>query len=51
VKLLAGVTVLGVQQGDRYRGESPIDIELHKGDNLVVYGRRERLERLHTEID
>ena len=48
---LTGVTVLGVQQGDRYFGESPIDVELHKGDKLVVYGQRERLNRLHTEIE
>jgi hypothetical protein len=48
---LTGVTVLGVQQGDHYLGESPIDVELHKGDKLVVYGQRERLTRLHTEIE
>lgn len=48
---LTGVTVLGVQQGDRYLGESPIDVELHKGDKLVVYGHRERLNRLHTEME
>jgi hypothetical protein len=48
---LTGVTVLGVQQGDRYLGESLIDLELHKGDNLVVHGKRDRLERLLTEID
>jgi hypothetical protein len=48
---LTGITVLGVQKGDRYLGESPIDLELRKGDNLVVYGKRERLEKLLIEID
>ena len=48
---LVEVTVLGVQQPDRYLGESPIDLELHRGDKLVVYGKRERLERLHTAMD
>ncbi|MCP3853317.1 MAG: hypothetical protein GY745_13990 [Actinomycetia bacterium] len=48
---LTGVTVLGVQQGDRYLGEPPIDVELRKGDKLVVYGLRERLSTLRTEIE
>ena len=48
---LTGVTVLGVQQGDRYLGQSPIDLELHKGDKLIVYGQRDRLGTLHAEIE
>lgn len=48
---LTGITVLGIQQGERYLGESPVDVELHKDDRLVVYGRRERLAQLHTAIE
>lgn len=47
---LVGVTVLGVRQGNRFHGESPVDLELHVGDELVVYGKRQRVASLHSEI-
>lgn len=40
---LPGCTVLGIRRGDAYLGEPPVDIELHAGDELIVYGRRDRV--------
>ncbi len=44
--LIPGAVILGVRRGDQYFGESPVDIELTEGDELIVYGRHERLEEL-----
>ncbi|HUW02829.1 MAG TPA: TrkA C-terminal domain-containing protein [Acidimicrobiales bacterium] len=44
--LIPGAVILGVRRDDEYFGESPIDIELSEGDELIVYGRRDRLEEL-----
>lgn len=41
---LPGLQVLGVLQGDRYVGSSPVDLELHAGDALVVHGPRPTVE-------
>jgi hypothetical protein len=38
--------VLGVRRGSEYFGEPPVDITLTKGDELIVYARRGRLESL-----
>lgn len=38
--------VLGVRRGSKYFGESPLDITLREGDELIVYATRERLESL-----
>lgn len=37
---LPDIRVLGVRQGDRFVGRSPADIELHEGDQLIVFGSR-----------
>lgn len=42
----AGCKVLGVRQGQRFVGESPVDIELGDGDVIVLYGPRERFADL-----
>ncbi len=47
---LPDVTVLGVQRGARYFGESPVDIELRAGDRLVVCGRRGHLEKIAAHV-
>lgn len=44
---MAGVKVLGVRRGDQYFGESPVDLTLTAGDELIVYGRRDVLDRLN----
>ena len=36
---LPGLTVLGIRRGSEYFGEPPVDIGLHQGDELIVYGR------------
>ena len=43
---LAGVKVLGVRHGDEYFGMPPVDVQLAAGDELVLYGRRDDLERV-----
>ena len=45
-QVMPQVRVLGVRRDGRYLGESPVDVELHEGDELVVHGRRERLAEL-----
>lgn len=42
------VKVLGVRHGDGYLGAPPVDVELNAGDELIVYGRREDLERVEN---
>lgn len=37
------VKVLGVRRGDEYFGESPIDITLAAGDELILYGHSDRV--------
>ncbi len=43
---IPGATVLGVRRGTRYLGEPPVDITLQEGDELVIYGRDDRIGRL-----
>ena len=43
---LPGVTVLGIRSDEGYRGEPPVDHELHAGDELIVHGRRDRIAAL-----
>jgi uncharacterized protein with PhoU and TrkA domain len=43
---LEGVKVLGVRRGDEYFGEPPVDVTLSAGDELIVYGRRDVLDRI-----
>ncbi len=38
-----GVRVLGVRRGDQYFGEPPVDLTLVAGDELVLYGHRDRI--------
>ncbi len=33
-----------------YLGRPPVDVELHTGDEIIVYGRRADLERLEAEV-
>ncbi len=40
-----GCVVLGVRQGDRYIGSSPVDIDLIDGDVLLLYGPRPLVRR------
>lgn len=47
---LAGVKVLGVRRGREFFGEAPVDVTLAAGDELIVYGRRERLDAIRTDI-
>jgi hypothetical protein len=37
---LPDMRVLGVRQGERFIGSSPADLQLHRGDELIVYGTR-----------
>lgn len=41
-----GVTVLGIRSDGAYRGEPPVDHDLHAGDELIVHGRRDRVADL-----
>lgn len=43
---IPGAKVLGVRRGTDYFGEPPVDITLREGDELVVYGRTDRLRVL-----
>ena len=45
----AGVTVLGIRRGTEYFGEAPVDITLKAGDELVVYGRHDRLAEIRAD--
>ncbi len=45
---LPTVRVLGVRHEDGYLGRPPIDVELHTGDEIIVYGRREDLDRFEA---
>lgn len=45
---LGRVKVLGVRHGEEYFGMPPVDVELHEGDELVVYGRRGDVERVES---
>ena len=44
---LPQVKVLGVRHGDAFLGAPPIDVHLDAGDEIVVYGRREDIDRIH----
>jgi hypothetical protein len=44
---LPQVTVLGVRHGDSFLGASPVDLDLDAGDEIIVYGRREDIDRIH----
>ncbi len=46
-----GVTVLGIRSGGTYRGEPPVDHELHAGDELIVHARRDRVADLLAHRD
>ena len=39
-RAIPGATVLGIRRGDEYLGAPPVDVDLHAGDELIVYGRR-----------
>ncbi len=43
---IPGARVLGVRRGAEYFGEPPVDLTLREGDELVVYGRSDRLSGL-----
>jgi hypothetical protein len=43
---MPGLRVLGVRRGSEYFGEPPVDVTLAAGDELIVYGRRDRLDEL-----
>jgi hypothetical protein len=43
---LPGITVLGIRSNGSYRGEPPVDHELHAGDELIVHGHRDRIAAL-----
>ncbi len=45
---IPGAKVLGVRRGAQYFGEPPVDITLREGDELVVYGRNDRVAALGT---
>ncbi len=45
---LPTVSVLGVRREDGYLGRPPVDVELHTGDEIIVYGRREDLDRFEA---
>ncbi len=40
---LPGITVLGIRRGEEYFGESPVDITLAAGDELIIYGHHDRI--------
>ena len=44
---LPKVKVLGVRHGESFLGVPPVDVHLDTGDEIVVYGRREDVDRIH----
>ena len=46
-----GVTVLGIRRGKEYFGEAPVDITLKAGDELIVYGRHDRLAEIRRDSE
>jgi len=44
---LPKVKVLGVRHGESFLGVPPVDVHLDVGDEIVVYGRREDIDRIH----
>jgi hypothetical protein len=44
---LPQVKVLGVRHDHSFFGAQPVDVELDAGDEIVVYGRREDIDRIH----
>ncbi len=45
---LPEVKVLGVRHGESFLGSPPVDVHLDGGDEIIVYGRREAIGRLHS---
>ena len=43
---MEGVKVLGVRRGAEFFGEPPVDVTLTIGDELIVYGHRDRLDAI-----
>ncbi|MEM9042898.1 MAG: hypothetical protein AAGD33_23690 [Actinomycetota bacterium] len=43
------VRVLGIRHDGGFLGEPPVDAQLHDGDSIVVYGRRDDLLALDSE--
>ena len=41
-----GVRVLGIRRGNEYFGETPIDIELREGDEILVYARLDQINSM-----
>ncbi len=48
-EVLPWAKVLGVRRGTEFFGETPLDISLQEGDELVVYARRDRLVSASTD--
>lgn len=46
-EILPLVKVLGVRHGDAYSGAPPVDVELNGGDEIIVYGHRDEIDRLN----
>ena len=44
---LPRVKVLGVWHGESFLGAPPVDVDLDAGDEIIVYGRREDIDRIH----
>jgi len=47
---LPTVSVLGVRHGGEYLGRPPVDVELDAGDEILVYGRRQDLEKFEDHV-
>lgn len=47
---VTGVTVLGIRRGETYFGETPVDIQLQEGDEIVVYTSVDQLESMRGEF-
>ena len=45
---LPSLSVLGVRHSAGYLGRPPVDIELHAGHEIIVYGRRGDLAQLEN---
>jgi hypothetical protein len=47
-EVLPLVNVLGIRHGGEFFGAPPVDVQLDAGDEIIVYGRREDIDRIGT---
>jgi len=50
-EVLPLVKVLAVRHGDSFLGAPPVDVHLDAGDEIILYGRRADIDRIHAPMN